>query len=100
MPQITSMQSNKIFVYDEEDLEYHEVKNHILISKGLSYFLLFIFFFMVFFSFATVEQYLQAKSNEKTAKEVAKEINSELQQSELNLYYWKENQLIQNKTKN
>ena len=37
---------------------------------------------------------------EKTAKEVAKEINSELQQSELNLYYWKENQLIQNKTKN
>jgi carbamoyltransferase len=29
---------------------------------------------MVFFSFATVEQYLQAKSNEKTAKDVAKEI--------------------------
>ena len=91
---------DKIFVYDTEDLEYHEVEDHILISKSLSYSLLFIFFFMVFFSFATVEQYLQAKSNEKTAKDVAKEINSELQQSELNLYYWKENQLIQNKTKN
>jgi hypothetical protein len=94
------MQSNKIFVYNEEDLEYHEVENHILISKSLSYFLLSVFLFMVFFSFCTVEQYLQAKSNEKTAKDVAKEINSELQQSELNLYYWKENQLIQNKTKN
>jgi hypothetical protein len=91
---------DKIFVYDEEDLEYHEIENHILISKSLSYYLLSFFLFMVFFSFATVEQYLQAKSNEKTAKDVAKEINSELQQSELNLYYWKENQLIQNKTKN
>jgi hypothetical protein len=91
---------DKIFVYDEEYLEYHEIENHILISKSLSYYLLSFFLFMVFFSFATVEQYLQAKSNEKTAKDVAKEINNELQQSELNLYYWKENQLIQNKTKN
>jgi hypothetical protein len=91
---------DKIFVYDKEDLEYYEIEDHILISKSLSYSLLFIFFFMVFFSFATLEQYLKAKSNEKTAKEVAKELNSELQQSELNLYYWKENQLIQNKTKN
>ena len=88
---------DKFFVYDEEDLKYHEIENHILISKSLSYYLLSFFLFMVFFSFATVEQYLQAKSNEKTAKDVAKEINSELQQSELNLYYWKENQLKQPK---
>ncbi len=91
---------DKIFVYDEEDLKYHEIENHILISKSLSYYLLSFFLFMVFFSFATLEQYLKAKSNEKTAKEVAKELNSELQQSELNLYYWKENQLIQNKKNN
>jgi hypothetical protein len=88
---------NKIFEYDVEDLEYHEVKGHILVSKGLALFIMITFLVMVLFSFATVSKYLEAKSNEKIAKEVAVELNSELQQSELDLYYWKENQLIQNK---
>lgn len=89
------MIKNKIFEYDEEDLEYYEIKNHILVSKGIALFIFILFLFMILFSFATISKYLEAKANEKTAKEVAVELNSELQQSELNLYYWKENQLKQ-----
>ena len=91
---------DKIFTYDEESLEYHEEKGYIIINIGLAYFLTIVFFFMVLFSFATLSKYLEAKQESKTAKEVVIELNSQLQQSELDLYYWKENQLIQNKKDN
>lgn len=93
------MIEDKFFVYDEEDLEYHEIKGHIIVSKNLTLFLTILFIFMIFFSFATISKYLEAKSNEKNIREVATQLNSELQSSELNLYYFQEQQLIQNKRK-
>ena len=93
------MIEDKFFVYDEEDLEYHEIKGYIIVSKSLTLFLTILFIFMIFFSFATISKYLEAKSNEKNIREVATQLNSELQSSELNLYYFQEQQLIQNKRK-
>ena len=62
------MIEDKFFVYDEEDLEYHEIKGHIIVSKSLTLFLIIVFIFMIFFSFATISKYLEAKSNEKKSE--------------------------------
>lgn len=92
--------NHKIFVYDSEDLEYYEIKNHYLINKGIAIFMLIVFLFSIFFSFVTICKYLEAKSNEKSIKEVAVELNSELDRVQLDFYYWKENQLKQPKQPN
>lgn len=89
--------NDRVFVYDDEDLEYSEIKGHYLIHKGIAIFMLMLFLFSIFFSFTVMCKYLEAKSNEKTAKEVAVELNTELDKVQLDFYYWKENQLIQNK---